>query len=70
MMTVFGDECTGNRQIKEWYKRFEDERTTVDSDPCSGYPWITKTNDNIKHVIIITLKHISFGPLFRHRPPC
>ncbi len=30
MKTAFGDECMGNAQIKEWYKRFKDSSTSAD----------------------------------------
>ncbi len=43
------DECIGNKQIKEWYKWFEDGCTSVDSKLHSRWPLTTKTNDNIEH---------------------
>ena len=32
----FVDESMGITQIKEWYARFKNGRTSVDSDPRSG----------------------------------
>ncbi len=50
MKTSFGDECMGNTQIKQWYKWFKGDRISVDSDLCSGWPLMAKTNDNIEQV--------------------
>lgn len=50
MKTAFGDECMSKTQIKEWYKRFKDGRTSVDSNPRSGRPSTTTTPDNIERV--------------------
>jgi hypothetical protein len=35
---VFGDNAMGITQIKEWYNRFKDGRTSVVSDARSGRP--------------------------------
>ena len=50
MQKAFGSECMSKTRIKEWYKRFKDGRTSVDSDSCSGRPSTTKTADNIERV--------------------
>ena len=42
----------GTTQIKEWYSRFKNGRTSVDSDPRSGRSSLTKTPENIKRVQI------------------
>ena len=34
--TAFGDDAMGITQIKEWYNRFKDGRTSVESEPRSG----------------------------------
>ena len=36
----------GVTQIKEWYKRFKNGHTSVDSKPCSGWP-STSQNDQV-----------------------
>ncbi|KAG5329102.1 GVQW3 protein, partial [Acromyrmex heyeri] len=36
LQKAFEDECMGKTQIKEWYKRFKNGRTSVDSDSRSG----------------------------------
>ena len=43
-------ESTGITQIKEWYRRFKNDRTCVDSDPRSGLPSLTTTPENIERV--------------------
>jgi len=35
---VFGDDALGITQIKEWYNRFKDGRTSLESDARSGRP--------------------------------
>ena len=47
---VFVDESKGITQIKEWYMRFKNARTSVDSDPRSGRPSLTTTPENIEHM--------------------
>ena len=47
---AFVDERVGITQIKEWYRRFKNGRTSVDSDPRSGRPSLTTTTENIERV--------------------
>ena len=47
---AFVDESTGITQIKEWYRRFKNGRTSVDSDPRSGRPSLTATPESIERV--------------------
>jgi hypothetical protein len=35
---AFGDDEMGAMQIKEWFNRFKDGHTLVDSGQCSGRP--------------------------------
>ena len=44
------DESMGITQVKEWYRRFKNDRTSVDSDPRSGRPSLTTTLENIERV--------------------
>ena len=46
----FVDERMGITQIKEWYRRFENGRTSVDSDRRSGQRSLTTTPENIERV--------------------
>ena len=47
---AFVDESMGITQIKEWYGRFKNDRTSADSDPRSGRPSLTTTPENIERV--------------------
>ena len=47
---AFVDESMGITQIKEWYRRFKNVRTSVDSDRRSGRPSLTTTPENIERV--------------------
>ena len=47
---AFVDECMGITQIKEWYRRFKNGRTSVDSDPRSGLSSLQTTPENIERV--------------------
>ena len=47
---AFVNESMGITQIKEWYRRFKNGRTSVDSDPRSGRPSLTTTPENIERV--------------------
>ncbi|KAG8236468.1 hypothetical protein J437_LFUL015474 [Ladona fulva] len=38
IQTAFGDDAMGITQIKEWYNRFKDGRTSVESEQGSGHP--------------------------------
>ena len=50
MQKAFGNECVNKIRIEEWYNRFKESRTSVDSDSRSGRPSTTKTLDNIERV--------------------
>nr|XP_012145357.1 PREDICTED: putative uncharacterized protein FLJ37770 [Megachile rotundata] len=52
MKKAFGDEYMRNTQIKEWYKRFKDGRTSVDNNLHlrSGRPSTTTRPNNIERV--------------------
>jgi len=43
---AFGDDITSITRIKEWYNRFKDGSTLVDSEPRHGRP-STSRNDNV-----------------------
>ena len=47
---AFVSESIGITRIKEGYRRFENSRTSVDSDPRSGRPSLTTTLENIERV--------------------
>jgi len=43
---AFGDDAMSITRIKEWYNRFKDGSTSVDSEPRRGWP-STSRNDNV-----------------------
>ena len=47
---AFVDESMGITQIKKWYRRFKNGRTSVDSDSRSGRPSLTTIPVNIERV--------------------
>ena len=47
---AFVDERMGITQIKEWYRRFKNGRTSVDSDRRFGWPSLTTTPENVERV--------------------
>ena len=49
---AFVDESMGMTQMKEWYRRFKNGRTSVDSDPRSGRPLLKTTPENIERVLL------------------
>ncbi|GFT44632.1 histone-lysine N-methyltransferase SETMAR [Trichonephila clavipes] len=50
LQKAFKDECMGKTQIKEWYGRFKNCRTSVDSDPRSGRPSTGTSSHNVERV--------------------
>ena len=50
---AFVDESMDITQIKEWYRRFKNGRTSVDSDPRSGQPSLITTAGKIKRVRLV-----------------
>ena len=47
---AFVDQSMGITQVKEWYRRFQNGRTSVDSDPRSGRLSLATTPENIERV--------------------
>lgn len=47
MKTAFGDKCMSKTQTKKWYKRFQDSRTSADSNSRIGRPSVTIKSNNI-----------------------
>ena len=47
---AFVNQSMGITQIKKWYRRFKNSRTSVDRDPRSGRPSLTTTAENIELV--------------------
>ena len=67
--TVFGDDAMGITQIKEWYNRFKDGRTSVESEPRSGRPSACRNDQVIAKVnaVVMRDRRLKFRKrLFRH----
>jgi hypothetical protein len=47
---AFGNDAMGATQIKEWYDRFKNGRTSVDSDQRTGRPSTSRNPDVINKV--------------------
>ncbi|XP_020299181.1 putative uncharacterized protein FLJ37770, partial [Pseudomyrmex gracilis] len=47
---AFRKDCMSKARIKEWYRRFKDGRTSVDSDSRSGRPSSAITPKNVERV--------------------
>jgi histone-lysine N-methyltransferase SETMAR len=45
LKTAFANEALGRTQTYEWWKYFKDGRTSIDDDPCSSRPSISKTDE-------------------------
>ena len=57
IVTTFGDDAMGVREIKEWYNRFKDERTSVDSEPSSGRrPSISRSDPVVAKVNVVVMR--------------
>jgi hypothetical protein len=53
---AFGDDAMGATQIKEWFNRFKDGRTLVDSDQRSGRPSTSRNANVIENVHSLILE--------------
>jgi len=52
----FGDDAMGITQIKEWYNRFKDGRTSEDSDAHSGRPSTSRNDELIDQVRTLVMQ--------------
>jgi len=53
---VFGDDAMGFTQIKEWYNRFKDGCTSVESDARSGRPSASRNDELIDQVRTLVMQ--------------
>ncbi|XP_037509168.2 protein GVQW3-like [Rhipicephalus sanguineus] len=54
--TAFGDDAMSRTQIKEWYNRFKDGRTSVESEPRSGRPSTCRNDQVIAEVNAVVIR--------------
>jgi hypothetical protein len=66
ILRVFGDDAMGMTQIKEWYNRLKDERTSMESDDRSGR-LSTSRNDELIHQVRTFRTVVSPSGDFRRR---
>ena len=50
------DDAKGITQIKEWYNRFKDSCTLVDSESCSGQPSTSRNDQIIAKVNVVMIR--------------
>ncbi|CAN8014077.1 unnamed protein product [Ixodes persulcatus] len=53
---AFGDDAMSSTHIKEWYNRFKDGRTSVESEPRSGRPSTHRNDQVIAKVNAVVMK--------------
>ncbi|XP_077516560.1 protein GVQW3-like [Amblyomma americanum] len=51
-----GDDAMGSTQIKQWYNRFKDSRTSVESEPRSGRPSTCRNDQVIAEVSAVVMR--------------
>ncbi|CAN8010843.1 unnamed protein product [Ixodes pacificus] len=56
IQTAFGDDAMSSTQIKEWYNRFKDGRTSVESEPRSGRPSTCRNDQVIAEVNAVVMR--------------
>ncbi|XP_070388768.1 protein GVQW3-like [Dermacentor albipictus] len=56
IQTAFGDDAMSSTQIKEWYNRFKDGRTSVESEPRSGRPSTCRNDEVIAEVNTVVMR--------------
>ena len=47
---AFGPHAMSAAQVEPWHKHFRDGRESVESDPRSGRPAMSRTPENVEHV--------------------
>lgn len=52
---AFGDDAMSSTHIKEWYNRFKDGRTSVESEPRSGRPSTCRNGQIIAEVNAVVM---------------
>ncbi|XP_075539839.1 protein GVQW3-like [Dermacentor variabilis] len=61
IQAAFGDDAMSSAQIKKWYNRFKDDRTSVESEPRSGRP-STCRNDQViaeGNAVVMRDRHVT-----------
>ena len=45
-----GEDAVGRKRVFDWFRRFKEGRTSVESDPCSGRPSTSRNKEMITKV--------------------
>ncbi|XP_037555073.2 protein GVQW3-like, partial [Dermacentor silvarum] len=56
IQTAFGNDAIISTQIKKWYNRFKDGRTSVESEPRSGRPSTCRNQQVIAEVNAVVMR--------------
>ena len=50
LQQAYGQDAMGHTQVFDWFRRFKDRRTSVESDPCLGWPSTLRNEEMIAKV--------------------
>jgi len=50
LQQAYGEDAMGRTQVFDWFRRFNDGRTSVESDPCSGRPSTSRNEEMMAKV--------------------
>ena len=50
LQQAYGEDAMGHTQVFDWFHRFKEGRTSVESDPCSGRPSTSRNKEMIPKV--------------------
>src|SRR5215469_6958247 len=50
LLQAYGENAMGRTQVFDWFRRFKEGRTSVESDPCSGRPSTSRNEEMIAKV--------------------
>ena len=50
MQQAYGEDAIGRTQVFDWYRRFKEGRTSVESDPRSGRPSTSRKEEMVAKV--------------------
>jgi len=50
LQQAYGEDAMGRTQVFNWFRRFKEGRTSIESDPCSGQPSTSRNEEMIAKV--------------------
>jgi hypothetical protein len=57
-----GEHALSRAQVFRWHTAFLDGRETMEDEPCSGRPCMSKTDENVTKVRVLCIVHKEFMP--------